>query len=75
MNSISATISLYDNMAPVLQNITNAMNTVISAASGIEDATGKMFNESDIASARAELEEAGASLFQMKNDIENNAIR
>lgn len=70
MGMIESTIALKDKMAPVLDQVINSMNLVISSAYEVETASGKMFNSSSLELAKGQLSEASVGMKKLKEEME-----
>lgn len=70
MGVLSSTIVLKNQMTGVLQNITDSMNMVISAAYDVEGATKKAFDSNSLNAARDKLRETQAAIQESAEEQE-----
>lgn len=78
MATIESSISLYDNMSPVLNNIMDAMNLTIASVREMQNAMGGTIDTSQFDAAENAIHQAGAAMNelneQMQRSGENNNI-
>lgn len=67
--SLNTTLSLYNQMTPVLQSVVNSMNTVISSAYDVESATSEMLSTSSLDTANKYIQEAGAGIVELEENL------
>ena len=71
MATIQSAIRLNDMMTAPIQNITNAMNMMLSTWSDLDDATSGGLNVEGVESIRAELNQATRALQRMEDEQED----
>jgi tape measure domain-containing protein len=71
MATISSSVQMYDNMSPVINGITNALNICISSFESMQRASGQAVDTSSLQAARQHLSGAEASFMQVEQSMKN----
>lgn len=69
--SLKTTISMINNVSPILSNVIQSMDMVISAAYKLNDSTGNMIDTSSLDASLSSLRDAEAELLNMKGFTSN----
>lgn len=71
MATISSSVQMYDNMSPVINGITNALNICISSFESMQAASSQSIDVTSMQAARQQLAGAQASFSQVEENIKN----
>lgn len=71
MATISSSVQMYDNMSPVINGITSALNICISSFESMQSASGHSIDTASLEAARQHLASAGSSFNQIEQNINN----
>lgn len=71
MAVIGSTVQMYDNMSPVINGITSALNICISSFESMQRASGQAVDTSSLQAARQHLSGAQASFIQVEQSMKN----
>lgn len=69
MATIGSTVQMYDNMSPVINGITSALNICINSFQSMQTASGHSIDTTSLQTARQHLAGAEASFMQVENSM------
>ena len=69
MAGVSSTVRINDGMSPALKSMNKALNIVLSSFERLQSVSGNAIDTSDIASARAELNNAAISVSRVEDEL------
>ncbi|MDF2881571.1 MAG: tape measure protein [Clostridiaceae bacterium] len=73
MATISSSVQMYDNMSPVINGITSALNMCISSFESMQSTSSHSIDTASLQAARQQLSGAEASFSQIEQNIRNNS--